>query len=73
MNKVLEEFECRPYPIELPEKNIVDTIVPSFLIGSSSNLQISRSGIKSRTCFILGQIRLFALELLALECQHFFS
>ena len=39
----------------------------SFLIGSSSYLQIIRAGIKSRRSSNLGEIGLFGLELLALE------
>ena len=36
---------CQTYNGE----NVMDTIVPSFLIGSSSNLQVTRTGIKSQT------------------------
>ena len=50
----------------------MNTIKPSFLIGSSSNLQLMRKGIKSWTSLILGQIGLFALELLALEWWKLF-
>ena len=41
------------------------------LIGSSSNLQITRTDIKSRTSSLSSQIGLFALELLALERRNF--
>ena len=45
---------------ELPtlehRKNIVDSKAPSVLIGSSSNLQVTRTGIKFWTSLILGQI-----------------
>ena len=40
---------------------VVDTIAPLFLIGPSSNLQATRTGIKSRMNSISGQIGLFAL------------
>ena len=54
-------------------ENVVRMIVPSFLIGSSLNLQVTRTGIKSQTSSILAKLfRLFALELLALERQNFF-
>ena len=51
----------------------MNTKGPSFLMGSSLNLQVRRTGIKSWMSWILGQIRLFALELLALERQKMFS
>ena len=41
--------------------------MPSFLIGSSSYLQITRTTIISRTSSKLGQIRLRTKELAALE------
>ena len=40
-------------------------IVSSFLIGSSSNLQVNRTCIKSQTSLNSGQIRPVTLELLA--------
>ena len=43
----------------------------SFLIGSSSNLLVSRTGLKSRTSSISSQVGLFASELHALERQLF--
>ena len=65
-----------PLTSELPalvkssaRKNVVGTIASSVLVGSSSKLQITRIGIKYRLSMTLGQIRLFALELLALERQ----
>ena len=45
----------------------------SFLIGSSSKLLVTWTGIKARTSLILGQIRLLTLELLALEWQKFYT
>ena len=52
-------------------ENVVDMMVPPFVFGSSSKLQVTRTGIKSRTSSISGQIRLFTLELLAFERQNF--
>ena len=46
----------------------MNMIVPSFFIGSSSNLQIIRTGIKSQISLNSGHIRSVTLELLALEC-----
>ena len=54
------------------EKNDVSSFSQSPLIGSLSNLQVMRTGIKARTRLNLGQIRLFTLELFALE-HGFFS
>ena len=47
--------------------NVVTTLAPSFLIGSSSVLQVTRSTIKSRMGLKLGQIRPWTVELAALE------
>ena len=47
----------------------MSTLAPSFLIGSSSYLQVTRTTIISRTSSILGQIRQRTAELAALE--HF--
>ena len=44
-----------------------------FLIESSSKLLVTRTGIKAWTTLISGQIRLLTLELLALECQKFYT
>ena len=44
-----------------------------FLIESSSKLLVTRTGIKACTSLILDLIRQFTLELLALECQKFYS
>ena len=43
----------------------------SFLIKSSSKLLLTRTGIKARSSWILGQIIPLILELLALEWQKF--
>ena len=45
----------------------MNTLGPSFLIGSSSYLQIIRTTIISRTSSNLGQIRPRTVELAALE------
>ena len=40
---------------------------------SSSKLLVTRTGFKARTCLISGRIRLFTLELLALEWRKFYT
>ena len=45
--------------------NVVSTLAPSFLIGSSSYLQVTRTSMTSRTKF--GQIGPRTVELAALE------
>ena len=45
----------------------------SLLIESSSKLLVTRTGVNARTRLILGRIRLFTLELLALEWWKFFT
>ena len=45
----------------------MNTLVPSFLIGSSSYLQVTRTTIISLTSSTLGQIRPRTAELAALE------
>ena len=47
--------------------SVVTTLVPSFLIGSSSFFQATRTTIKSRMGFKLGNIRRRTYELAALE------
>ena len=47
--------------------NVVTTLAPSFLIGSSSFLQATRTPIKSRMGSKLGSIRRRTYELAALE------
>ena len=54
------------------EEDFVDMTAPSFLIGSSPVLLVTRTGITSWMSLILGQIGLIAFELLALERQNFF-
>ena len=46
-------------------ENVVSTLAPSFLIGSSSYLQVTRTSITSRSKF--GQIGPKTAELAALE------
>ena len=48
-------------------ENVVTTLAPSILIGSSSYLQVTRTSITSRTSSKFGQIRLRTAELAALE------
>ena len=48
-------------------ENVVNTLAPSFLIGSSSYLQVTRTTIISRKSLNLGQIRPWTAELAALE------
>ena len=48
-------------------ENLVSTLAPSFLIGSSSYLQVTRTTIKSRTSSNFSQIRPRTAELAALE------
>ena len=50
-------------------KNCVPSLACSVFIGPSSTSVIIRSGIRSGTSLNSGQIRLFMLEILALECQ----
>ena len=54
------------------EKNDVSSFSQSPLIGSLSNLQVRRTGIKAQMSSNLGWIRLFTLELIPLE-RGFFS
>ena len=56
--------------LELLEKmsyNLVSTLAPSFLIGSSSYLQVARTSIIYRTNSNFSQIRPITAELAALE------
>ena len=48
--------------------NVVNTLAPSFLIGSSSFLQVTITTIKSRTISKFGQIQTWTAELSALGC-----
>ena len=45
----------------------MNTLAPSFLIGSSSYLQVTRTNITSRMSSKFGQIELRTAELAALE------
>ena len=48
-------------------ENVVSTLAPSFLIGSSTYLQVTKTSITSRTSSKFGQIRPRTAELAALE------
>ena len=78
MYKILNVFEFLPDPITdfvffLPLSAIkltyylVATLAPSFFIGSSSVLQVTRTTIKSRTSSKFDQILPWTAELAALE------
>ena len=47
--------------------NVMNTLAPSFLIGSSSSLQVTRTTIKSQTTLKFDQIRPWTAESAALE------
>ena len=47
--------------------NVVSTLAPSFLVGSSSYLQVTRTSITSRTSTKFGQIGTRTAELAAFE------
>ena len=77
MHKSLNEFKFQPdtttnYRVICPwasEKlmyNVVNTLAPSFLIESSSYLQVTRTSITSRMSSKFGQIGLRTAELAAL-------
>ena len=79
-HKILDEIECRsdqtihfgvtcPLVAKKPIFDLVRSIVPSILIGFSSNLQVTGTAINSRMGSNFGQIRLFTSELLALESR----
>ena len=78
MHESLDEFKFRPHTntnfrVICPrasEKlmyNVVNTQAPSFLIGSSSFLQVRRTTIKAWTSSKFDQIRPWTAELAALE------
>ena len=89
MHKISDEFEFRPvrttdygvscpwaskkFPIYLQWENGVTMLARSFLIESSSQLLVTRTGIKARMSLISGRIRLLTLELLALEWGKFYT
>ena len=56
-----------PYASEKLLYNVVSTLAPSFLIGSSSYLQVTRTSITSWTSSKFGQIGPRTAELAALE------
>ena len=81
MHESLDEFKFRPDTdtdtrVICPctsEKllyNVVSTLALSFLIGSSSYLQVTRTSIISRTSSKFGQIGPRTAELAALERQE---
>ena len=61
----LERLEKYPYTYK--GENVVNTLAPSFLSGSSSFLQVIRTTISVRMNSKFGQIRLQTAELAALE------
>ena len=74
MYKSLNEFEIRPDATtgfhgnhRVIRENVVSTLAPSFLIGSSSYWQVTRTSITSRTSSEFGQIGPRTAELAALE------
>ena len=74
MYKSLNEFEIRPDATtgfysnhSYNGENVVSTLASSFLIGSSSYLQVTRTFIISRTSSKFGQIGPRTAELAALE------
>ena len=77
MHESLDEFKFRPdtttnFRVICPcasEQlmfNVVSTLAPSFLIGSSSYLQVTRPSLTSRTSSKFGQIGQRTAELAAL-------
>ena len=78
MHESLDEFQFRldnttdsrvicPWASEKSMYNVVNTLAPSFLIGSSLFLQVRRTTIISRTSSNFSQIRPRTAELAALE------
>ena len=78
MHEILDEFKFRleidtntriisPCASEKLLDNVVSTLAPSFLIGSFSYLQVTRTSITSRTSLKFGQIGPRTAELAALE------
>ena len=78
MHESLDEYKFRPDTTTnsrvicscASEKlmfKVVNTLAPSFLIGSSSFLQVTRTTIKSWTGSKFDQIRPWTAELAALE------
>ena len=77
MHKSLNEFEIQPDATtgfhgnhrDIMGEIVVSTLAPSFLIRSSSYLQVTRTSITSRTSSKFGQIGQRTAELAALECM----
>ena len=74
MYKSLNEFEIQPDATtgfhcnhSYSGENVFSTLAPSFLIGSFSYLQVTRTSITSRTSLKFGQIGPRTAELAALE------
>ena len=78
MHESLDEFKFRldtdtntrviyPWASEKLLYNVVSTLAPSFLIGSSSYLQVTKTFKTSRTSSKFGQIGQRTAELAALE------
>ena len=75
MYKSLNEYEIRPDATTgfhgnhrvIMGENVVSTLAPSFLIRSSSYLQVTRTFITSRKSSKFGQIGPRTAELAALE------
>ena len=78
MHESLDEFQFRPdtttysrvtcpWASENLTYNVVNTLAPSFLIGSSLFLQVRRTTIISRTSLNFSQIRPRTAELPALD------
>ena len=79
MHESLDEFQFRldtttdyrvnyPWASEKSMYDVVNTLAPSFLIGSSLFLQLWRTTIIYRTSSNFSQIRPRTAELAALEC-----
>ena len=78
MHESLDEFQFRldtttdsrvicPWASEKSMYNVVNTLGPSFLIGSSLFLQVRRTTVISRTSLNFNQIRPRTAELAALD------
>ena len=60
----------RKLPLTYNGENAVSAFSQIPLIGSSSNLQVTRTGIKSRMSSNLGRVGLFTTKLFVLERSH---
>ena len=63
----------RKLPLTYNGKNGVPEFSQSLIIRSLSNLQVTRTGIKSRMSLNLGRVGLFTTELFTLEHSHWLS